>query len=322
MGIQYALFDIDGDGDDELIVETIGGQFNTLSIFEKSGDEAVLSVRGDRFYINGQGGLVAHSGFLSDGSYHLYSSAFSKESTLEYQSYSLGSSRLSDEENVYYLIDDRTQSYIDISSYYDGGYNEQLIIYEWGTGSSPIDISFYLIDESKYRSLLSELLYGYTELDIYKQTEYISIPAREFRLNDKPGRVVIDYVDDDFLVFRGSFGLFVYNFEQGGITTSFDFSKGRAGYLKVEAEDGSKSVVLQLYRHSGRYPSRVYLLDLHTGLCSIGSYNAQYAVFETQEDGSVLFSDGTRGEILCDDSGTIGGLYYIRGGDKRLLFEK
>lgn len=327
MGIQYLFLDIDGDGDDELVVDKLGAQFNTLSIFEKNGGEAALSVKGDRFYINGQGGLVAHSAHLSAGSYHLYHSGYSEESALEYQLYSLGSSKVSDDDTSYYLIANRAQSYIDISNYYDGRRSEEFIVYEWATGEAPIGLSPYLIDEGEYRTLLGGLLEGYTEFEPNAHKNYVSIPAREFRLNDKPGKIIIDYADDDFLVFHGGFGLFVYNFEQGRITASFDSGlyldrdadRVRVDYLKAE---GTQYGVLQLSSHSGRDPSRVYLLDLLTGLCSIESYDAQFETFETQEDGSVLFDDGTSGEILCDDSGTIEGLYYIRGDDMLLLFEK
>ena len=122
-------------------------------------------MRGDRFYIGGEGRLVAHTGFISDGCYHLYTIASPENPVLEYRR-SLGLVRVSSEDSVYYLIDDRTESYIDISSYYDGRYNEQLIIYEWGNKSPPIDITPYLIDESEYLSLLDELLSGCTEFDM------------------------------------------------------------------------------------------------------------------------------------------------------------
>jgi len=324
MGVQYAIFDIDGDGENELVTNKIGAQFNTLSIFEKTGEECVLAARGDRFYIDGKGRLVAHTGFVSDGCYHLYTIASPENPLLEYRS-SLGLTRVSSDDSVYYLIDDRTENYIDISSYYDGRYNEQLIIYEWGTGSSPIDLSPYLIDESEYRSLLDELLDGCSEFDMLPYEYYHYFPAREFSHSDKPGRISIDYADDDFLVFHGNFGLFVYNFKSDSITASFDtryyLRNPIVSYSKAQSADGSEHLVLQLDSYLGGTSLRAYHLDLHTGLCSIEEYDTRFEPFVTQSDGSVLFDEGTRGEILCDESGTIGGLYFTRGGDRHYLFK-
>jgi len=333
MGLQYSFMDVDGDGDDELIVNHVGSQLPSLSIYKNVGGEAVLSLKAaGKFYMNGQGGFIVCSGFF-DENYHLYYGGFSEAATFEYQGYSLGRTDISDQDAVYYLIEDREKSYSFISNYYDGRRNEEFRIWDDSSmDGTPIDLSPYLIDESEYRSLLDTMLEGYTELDIYEQTEYLTAPAREFGLNDEPGKITIDYLDDDYLVFHGKFGLFVYDFEQGRIITSFENRNfisidknsygARVEYLRAKNDDGSESLTLQLCRYDdNELPSWAYRLALPSGLCSFESYDPQYEEFVTQEDGSVLFGDGTRGEILCDASGTIGGLYYTRGDDKWLLFE-
>lgn len=157
--------------------------------------------------------------------------------------------------------------------------------------------------------------------------------------------VLLDYADDDIVVFHGYFGVFVYDLNAGRIRRAVDFNKtlgctyvNGSVIVSVAVSDDGKTVQLYLYgiesdmADMGLDPDAAWYLDTVSGVLTKGVYeklenpfkglvpSEQYQVGSYQ---GVQFPDGMAYISYAGYTvGTLGELRYIRGDNTVLqLFE-
>ncbi len=119
--------------------------------------------------------------------------------------------------------------------------------------------------------------------------------------------VVIDYVDDELLVFHGYFGLFGYDLKKQRITFAVDLKKavgttiiqGSEGAAVRVSADGT-AVQLFFYSEHGD-PKKAYSIDPHTAECTYGDYVPLSRCFAPTDKAHDRISHGTLGEITYTD---------------------
>lgn len=149
--------------------------------------------------------------------------------------------------------------------------------------------------------------------------DYFPISVTDLHLEDTIGvDILLDYEDDNIIVFHGYFGLFIYDLKKEQITFSSDLEKavgstfiqGSEGAAASVSADG-KTVQLYFYPEAGK-PEKAYYIDTDSLTYTYKDYVPMESVFDR---------GGTKGQIICiGDTGTIGELYYLRDGKERRLF--
>lgn len=164
MGISYDFFDLDGNGDNELIVSYAGAMIMDCSVYDNVGDKVELLADLDgSIYINNKGDIRTHYKISSENiNYYQY-----KDGVWKYQNYSIGST--GGINPIYYIITDRDSDFRFISNYYEGKYNMQYKLYKSVNDTDTyIQISDYETDKACYELALSELTKDFVEIEKFK----------------------------------------------------------------------------------------------------------------------------------------------------------
>lgn len=138
--------------------------------------------------------------------------------------------------------------------------------------------------------------------------------------------VYLDYASDDYIVFDGYFGLFVYDLNKEQMALSVDLKK-TVGTTVVQGSYGAGvsvsadgSVIQLCYYPETQKPDMAYLISLPDMKCSYGKYKELDSYFYKNTE--IKFSDGTTGSIiLANGKDEIGNLCYKRGDKTYMLFE-
>lgn len=131
--------------------------------------------------------------------------------------------------------------------------------------------------------------------------------------------VILDYADDDFIVFHGYFGLFAYNLNSEKLVMSVDLKKaigttviqGSIGAAVRVTADGS---IIQLYYYDNERrgdPEGVYYIDTADWSCTYGAYRNLGSYYNVED----LPTDAIQGQS------SIGDLTYHNAGQTWKLFD-
>ncbi len=155
--------------------------------------------------------------------------------------------------------------------------------------------------------------------------------------------VILDYADDDIVVFHGYFGAFVYDLKESAITSAVDFSKTLGctnvnGSVVVDVAVSADGKTVQLYLSgvesemlmTGLDPDEAWYIDTRSGDLTRGAYEKladrfdNFVGTEPREGmtsfNSIPFPDGDA--YLTCDGNTLGSLVYVRGDMLWLLFDR
>jgi hypothetical protein len=154
--------------------------------------------------------------------------------------------------------------------------------------------------------------------------------------------ILLDYADDDIVVFHGYFGAFVYDLNESVITSAVDFSKtlgctnvNGSVVVDVAVSADGKTVQLCLSGVEAEMlqmrldPDEAWYIDTKSGTLSRGAYEKladrfdNFVAPESREGmtsfNAIAFPDGDA--YLTCDGNTLGSLVYIRGDMLWLLFD-
>ncbi len=172
------------------------------------------------------------------------------------------------------------------------------------------------------RNLINQNGIYVLSLDSGEAREVILAPPPVTRDTSLGIAVVIDYVDEDILVFHGYFGLFVYSFGPKEITLAVDLEKA-VGTTIIQGSEGAAVRVsadgstVQLYFYPERHEPRLaFYIDPHTGSYTYGEY-APLDSYSVRPDDSHSSIPGPPG----GSPWTLEHLTYTDGDSSWLLFD-